>query len=174
MAITQRPNNPQLPPEALAARQAERQVEQAEARFNTETPAWGGVHPVSHEWEVPDRSIGRGSGVGFWETSPELWGIVHRDPAPGMADWTTVIPKFPERKPSSGLDPYTFAAARMTASAVRRIGAVRVATAAARRAGGPATPRLPNGRKAGPGRYSAANGAARFYKAPATRPALDL
>ena len=38
--------SPPLPPEALATRQAQRQVEQAESRFDTETPAWGGVHPV--------------------------------------------------------------------------------------------------------------------------------
>ena len=161
MAITQRPDNLQLPPEGLAARQALRPVEQAERRFDTETPAWGGVHPISGQWEMPDRTAS-GPTVGFWERSPELWGIVKRDPTPDMADWTAVSPKPAERKGSSGLDPYTLSAAR----------ALHAAAAGAAARAKPPTQRLPSGRKSGAGRYTAANGAAAAYKAPAARPAL--
>ena len=129
---------------------------------------------MSGQRELPDRSIGRGPTVGFWEHSPENWGIVQHDPGEGMADWTAVIPKFPERKPSSGLDPYTMRAARMTASmAARGIGAVGVATA--RRHAGRADrppPAYPGGasRACGTGGHRAAAA----YKAPGARPALGV
>jgi hypothetical protein len=43
MATTQRTTQPPLPPEVLAQRQIERQLERTEARWDVETPGWGGA-----------------------------------------------------------------------------------------------------------------------------------
>jgi hypothetical protein len=146
VSTTQRPNEAQQSSEALARRRAERRVEQAEARFETETPAWGGVHPTSGEWELPQRSTGETTG--FWEHTPENWGIVERSPAEGQASWTDMPTGKIERKPSSGLDPYT----RQAINLIRRGGASAVRRV---RPTPSTTPTLPDGRKRGPGRNTA-------------------
>ena len=143
--ITQRPNDPNLPPRSWPPATTSARSSRPSSRFDTETPAWGGVHPVSRasgRYPTAPSAAARRSASG--SARPRTVG--HRrtaTPPPARPTGRPSPRGTADRKRQQWPRPYSMTAARVGCHP--RCG--RHAWQGRRQ---PATPRLPSGRKAVP------------------------